>query len=68
MPTGRIIILRGETCSGGKQNKERISIILGSNMPGFKKSKPLIIGKSTKPRYFKGVNSLPLDYDLDKKA
>jgi len=65
----RTFILKGETCSGDKQSKERITILLGSNnMSNSEKIKPLIIGKSTKLRYFKRVKSLPLDYELNKKA
>ncbi|XP_050546377.1 tigger transposable element-derived protein 6-like [Daktulosphaira vitifoliae] len=37
-------------------------------MSGSEKIKPLIIGKSTKPRCFKEVKSLPLDYESNKKA
>jgi len=64
----RTFILKRETCSGGKQSKERITILLGSNMSGSEKIKPLIIGKSKKPRCFKGVKSFPLDYESNKKA
>jgi len=65
----RTFIFKGETCSGGKKSKERITIRLGSNnMSGSEKIKPLIIGKSTKPRCFKGVKSLPLDYESKIKA
>jgi len=37
-------------------------------MSGFEQTKPLIIDKSTKPRCFHGVKSLPLDYEPNKKV
>lgn len=60
--------MKGETCLGSKQNKERVTILLGSNTSGSGKIKPLIIGKLSKPRCFKGVKHVPLDYESNKKA
>ncbi|GFV83149.1 uncharacterized protein TNCV_1898761 [Trichonephila clavipes] len=37
-------------------------------MDGSKKITPLIIGKSAKPRCFKGINSFPINYRSNKKA
>ncbi|KAL4119165.1 hypothetical protein QTP88_012011 [Uroleucon formosanum] len=37
-------------------------------MSGTEKLRPLLIGKSKKPRYFKQVKSLPLDYYGNKKS
>ena len=42
--------------AGGKKNKERVSILLCSNMSGNEKLKPFVIGKYAKPRCFKKVN------------
>ena len=41
---------RGERCTGGKQSKERLSILVGANMSGTEKLKLLVIGKAAKPR------------------
>ena len=41
--------------AGGKKNKERVSILLCCNMSGSDKLKPFMIGKSAKPRCFKGI-------------
>ncbi|GFU61314.1 tigger transposable element-derived protein 6 [Trichonephila clavipes] len=37
-------------------------------MDGSEKITPLVIGKSAKPRCFKGINSFPTKYHSDKKA
>ena len=46
-------------CVGGKKSKERITVLIGSNMSGNEKLPILIIGKFAKPRCFKNVRSLP---------
>ena len=42
-------------CKGGKKAKERITISLFVNAAGGKEV-PVVIGKSAKPRCFKGLN------------
>jgi len=37
-------------------------------MTGTDKIKPLLIGKSAKPSYFKGVKTSPLNYESNRKA
>ena len=59
---------KGDKCHGGKKSKERLSLLLCTNMDGSEKLPLLAIGKFAKPRCFKGVNSLPLDYKANKKA
>lgn len=56
-----------KTAPGRKIRKERISFLLCSNAEGTNKVKPLVIGKSKKPRCFAGFNN-PLDYANSKKA
>lgn len=62
--------LKGEDCHGGKMSKDRITVMLGSNMTGSDKLKNLVVAKSAKPRCFNGVNisSLPVLYRSNKKA
>ena len=48
--------LKKEKCHGGKHAKDRITIIAGANMAGTEKLPLLVIGKSKKPRCFKGIN------------
>ncbi|XP_014250358.1 tigger transposable element-derived protein 4-like [Cimex lectularius] len=59
---------KGESCHGGKHSKERVTVLVASNMTGTDKKKLLIIGKSKSPRCFKNVQKLPLDYTHNKKA
>ncbi|GFW91938.1 tigger transposable element-derived protein 4 [Trichonephila clavipes] len=46
-----------EKCHGGKHSKERLIILLAVNMDSSEKITPLVIGKSAKPRCFKGLES-----------
>ncbi|XP_041350821.1 tigger transposable element-derived protein 6-like [Gigantopelta aegis] len=54
---------------GTKKSKDRITIVLCANADGSDKFKPLVIGKSAKPRCFKNFNiNLYVDYEANKKA
>ena len=57
-------------CVGGKKSKERITVLIGSNMSGNEKLPILVIGKFAKPRCFKNVRSLPdnIIYRHSKRA
>ena len=68
MMPNKTLHFRGERCTGGKQSKERISVLVGANMAGTEKLKLLVIGKAEKPRCFKNVKSLPVDYKNNRKA
>ncbi|GFX98321.1 tigger transposable element-derived protein 6 [Trichonephila clavipes] len=57
-----------EKCHGGKNSKNRLTILLAVNMDGSEKITPLVIGKSAKPRCFKDINSFPTKYRSNKKA
>lgn len=59
---------KDEKCHGGKHSKERLTVLLAVNMDGSEKLKPLIIGKSAKPRCFKGIKTFPTTYRSNKKA
>ncbi|GFY13006.1 tigger transposable element-derived protein 6 [Trichonephila clavipes] len=60
--------IKKEKCHGGKHSKERLTILLTVNMDGSEKITPLVIGKSAKPRCFKGTNSFPTKYRSNKKS
>ncbi|XP_057324247.1 tigger transposable element-derived protein 4-like [Microplitis mediator] len=64
----KTLIFKNEKCYGGKHSKERLTILLATNMTGSEKLKPLVIGKSKKPRCFSGCKSLPLDYEANTIA
>ena len=53
--------------AGGKKAKERVTALFAVSLTGEKKQ-PLIIGKSQKPRYFKGIEKLPVSYAANKNA
>lgn len=55
----KTLSFKGEKCSGGKKSKQRVTALLCVNLPGTHKLRPLVIGKSLKPRCFKNVKSLP---------
>ena len=53
---------KNKKCFLGKKSKERITILLGSNMDGSEKLDLMIIGKSKNPRCFKNIKNLPVIY------
>ncbi|NXS53632.1 TIGD4 protein, partial [Brachypteracias leptosomus] len=59
---------KGETCSVGEQSKERITVVVGTNIDGSEKLPLLIIGKNKSPCFFKDVESLPVDYKANDVA
>jgi len=48
----KTLTFKNEKCSGGKHSKDQLTLLLAVNMTGTDKLKPLIIGKSKKPRFF----------------
>lgn len=40
---------KGRKCSGGKANKQRVTVVIGANMSGTEKLPLIVIGKSKKP-------------------
>ena len=51
----RSLTVKGQDCKGGKRSKERITVALCANMAG-EMCKPLVIGKSAKPRCFRNLD------------
>ena len=51
-----------ETLFGGKKSKERLTVLLTSNMDGSDTRKLLVVGKSATPRCFRGVKTLPVTH------
>ena len=60
---------KGDDCSAGKRSKDRLTLALCASMTG-EKVKPLLIGKSKKPRCFKRISAeqLPLVYRANKSS
>ena len=68
MTPDKTLRIKGEKCLGGKLSKERITVFVCANMDGSEKRKLLVIGKSKKPRCFKNIQTLPVNYQANKKA
>nr|XP_022900859.1 tigger transposable element-derived protein 2-like [Onthophagus taurus] len=69
LPTHTLAFESEHKAAGHKSSKERITILPCSNAAGTHKLKLLVIGKSKKPRSFKGTraDNLPVDYFNQKK-
>ncbi|XP_055617640.1 tigger transposable element-derived protein 4-like [Toxorhynchites rutilus septentrionalis] len=59
---------KSDKCHGGKNSKERITVVVATNMDGSEKLELLVIGKSAKPRCFKNIKNLPVIYKSNKNA
>jgi hypothetical protein len=64
----KTLCMKGETCTGGKLSKERVTVLVAANMDGSEKLPLLVIGKYENPRCFKNVKTLPVSYVANKKA
>ena len=62
--------LAAEQMSGKKQNRFRITLAFACNADGSERRKPMIIGKSAKPRCFKNTspNSRGFYYRNNERA
>ena len=67
MMPSRSLIEKGDSCTGVKQSKERLTILVGCSMNG-ERLPLLVIGKSKAPRCFRGITNLPTEYNNSKKA
>ncbi|GFS16960.1 tigger transposable element-derived protein [Elysia marginata] len=59
---------KGQECHGGKDPKDRITVLTCANMDGRHKLPLFVIGKFKTPRCFKGVRKLPVKYQANSKA
>ncbi|XP_005098847.1 tigger transposable element-derived protein 4 [Aplysia californica] len=65
----RGFVYRNAKISGGKKQKDRLTILICANMSGTDKKKLLVIGKSKSPRGFPSkVSKLPVDYKHSDNA
>jgi len=68
MLPNKTIDFKKTDCHGGKQAKERMTVVVCTNMSGNDKRELLVIGKSNKPRALKNSVSLPVTYKGSLKA
>jgi len=62
------LVMKDETCHGGKLSKDRLTVLTCSNWSGTDKLKLLVIGKSKSLRCFKNVHTLQCDYKAQNCA
>ena len=62
------LVLKGESCHGGKLSKERVTVLACCNATGSHKVRLLVIGKSRAPRCFKNVKTFPVDYTSQRRS
>lgn len=67
LPENTYVSSNEKSAAGHKKSKERLTAMLCANAAGTHKVKPLVIGKSRKPRCFKDFIN-PLDYDNSQNA
>jgi hypothetical protein len=60
--------LKGDPCNGGKNSKEKITILLAWIADLTDKLTPFVIGKSENPHCFKNDVKLPTKYVANRKA
>ena len=70
MLPNKTLAFKGEKCTGGKESKVRVSVMLLANMTGTDKQRILVIGKSQKQRCFQNISitQLGVTYRSNKKA
>ena len=70
LPQRTLVSCREKSAPGFKKAKDRLTVLGCTNATGTHKLKPVLIGKSTKPRCFKNVNMdpLPVIYKSQRNA
>lgn len=64
----KTITFQGDDCVSRKKSKERLTVMACANAMGTERYQLLLICKAAKPRCFKGVKTLLIDYVANKKA
>lgn len=64
----KTLAAKTDKCVGGKNSKNRITVLVCANMDGSDKRPLLVIGKPKKPRGFAKVLSMPVAYTHNTKA
>ena len=64
----KTLATKDDDCAGTKKSKQRVTLLLGGNLDGSDRLRPLFIGKFAHPRCLKNVHSLPVTYRHSKKA
>jgi hypothetical protein len=67
LPPNKTVSLKGDPCNGGKNSKERITVLSACNADVTDKLPPLVIGKNENPRCFKMSDSCPQNMQPTEK-
>jgi len=62
LPKKTLALMDEKQAPGLKDSKERVTVMNCANATGTHKIPLLLIGRTSRPRCFKGVNHLPLEY------
>ena len=70
LPQRTLVSCREKSAPAFKKAKDRLTVLGCTNRTGTHKLKPVLIGKSVKPRCFKNVNmdALPVIYKMQRNA
>ncbi|GBM70630.1 Jerky [Araneus ventricosus] len=68
LPTSTLAGGGEKAAKGFKKNKDRLTVLLCANASGNHRVTPFVIGKSAKPRAFKNVTHLPVQYKAQSNA
>lgn len=68
LPTSTLASEAEGAVKGFKQSKDRLTVLVCANMAGTHKVKLCVIGKYRKPRCFKNLTYLPVDYRAQSNA
>ncbi|GFR94238.1 tigger transposable element-derived protein 4 [Elysia marginata] len=64
----KMAVFLGENCSCGRFAKDRLTVMVATNMLGTEKLPALAIGKHSKPRCFKSLKTIPTEYMANIKS
>jgi hypothetical protein len=68
LPPNKKLSLKGDHCNGGRNSKERITVLLAYSVDGTDRLPPIVVRKSENPRCFKNVRQLPTNCVVNRKA
>lgn len=61
-------VYKNNICSNGELSEERLTVLICANSDGTEKLKPLVIGKSLKPKCFTNIKTFPCEYIAQKQV
>jgi hypothetical protein len=68
LPPKKTLSVKGNPCSGGKNSKDRMTVMLACDISATDGLPPLVVGKSEKSHCFKNVRNLHAKYGANTKV